>query len=301
MPTKDWNRKIWDGSYSWEQAGDEWSRGWGSPEAQWFGSLYPRFHEYLPVKRVLEIGPGFGRWSQYLLDHCEQLELVDLSASCIDACRKRFASYQNINYHVNDGSSLEMVADNSIDLVFSFDSLVHADAGVMNGYLGEIAKKLSINGVGIIHHSNLGQYAYFHVLRAIEGVIKPRGSIAYEEQTSSVEHIKKNRSDGMKNLVSGLLLKTRILDRTHMRALSMTAEKFRSMAAAHNLECISQELVRWGASRRLIDCISVFTRKDSVFNKDYVRLENRRFMQEAEYIRRLYGLYGPVPAKGDAT
>lgn len=49
-----------------------------------------------------------------------------------------------------------MIADNSIDFVFSWDSLVHVDAVVMESYVHELSKKLSENGVGFIHHSNLG-------------------------------------------------------------------------------------------------------------------------------------------------
>jgi hypothetical protein len=37
-------------------------------------------------------------------------------------CRERFAEDRHISAHVNDGTSLAMVADESIDLVFSFDA-----------------------------------------------------------------------------------------------------------------------------------------------------------------------------------
>ena len=48
---------------------------------------------------------------------------------------------------MNDGQSLPMVADSSIDLAFSFDSLVHVEDDVMPSYLDELARVLSEDGV----------------------------------------------------------------------------------------------------------------------------------------------------------
>jgi hypothetical protein len=68
--------------------------------------------------------------------------LVDLSASCIEACRQRFADSPHVRYLVNDGTSLAGVADDSIDLAFRFDSLVRAEQDVLAGYLSVLATKL---------------------------------------------------------------------------------------------------------------------------------------------------------------
>ena len=51
-----------------------------------------------------------------------------------------------------------MVHDHSIDFVFSFDSLVHAESDIMDAYLHEFSKKLAPDGVGFIHHSNLAPF-----------------------------------------------------------------------------------------------------------------------------------------------
>jgi len=55
-------------------------------------------------------------------------------------------------------ASLAVAADRSIDLVFSFDSLVHAERDVIGGYLNEFARVLADDGVAFIHHSNTGAY-----------------------------------------------------------------------------------------------------------------------------------------------
>jgi SAM-dependent methyltransferase len=158
MPSIDENLQAWNGEYEWSELGDEWSQAWGGASAQWYGTILPRLHSYLPAGRVLEIAPGFGRWTQYLRPLSDELILVDLSAKCIEACRQRFAGFGAIEYHVNDGESLAMVADGSIDLAFSFDSLVHVEAGVLRAYVAQLARKLRRDGIGFLHHSNLGEF-----------------------------------------------------------------------------------------------------------------------------------------------
>jgi 2-polyprenyl-3-methyl-5-hydroxy-6-metoxy-1,4-benzoquinol methylase len=158
MPTIDQNIKTWEESYKWVDQGDEWSRAWGGPSPEWFGTILPRLKSFIPAKTILEIAPGFGRWTQFLKVLCDDLILVDISSKCIEACRSRFAADPRIQYHVNDGRSLSMVADDSIDLVFSFDSLVHVEADVIVAYLEETARTLRQDGVAFIHHSNIGEY-----------------------------------------------------------------------------------------------------------------------------------------------
>jgi hypothetical protein len=109
----------------------------------------------LPAGVVLEIGPGFGRISEYLKYFCDRLILVDLTPRCIEACKDRFRTDTHVTCHVNDGKSLEMIPERSIDFVFSFDTLVHAESDVLRGYLLELSRKLSAAGTGFIHHSNL--------------------------------------------------------------------------------------------------------------------------------------------------
>ena len=157
MPTTEANREFWDEEYDWASGGAEWSSRWGSTQAQWQGTILPRIRRHLPVHTILEIAPGFGRWTQFLAGCCQRLIVVDLSAKCIDACRARFADANHIEYHVNDGLSLPFVGDGSVDFVFSFDSLVHVEADVIESYLNELGRILKPGGAGFIHHSNLAE------------------------------------------------------------------------------------------------------------------------------------------------
>lgn len=154
MPTLKENEEFW-AHYEWPEGGDEWSVVWGGADNQWWGTLYPRLRHLLPAGRVLEIAPGYGRFTAFLADHCASLIGVDLSPRCVEACRSRFAGRPALSFHVNDGVSLPMVADGSIDLAFSFDSLVHVEAEVIEAYLGELARTLRPDGIAFLHHSNV--------------------------------------------------------------------------------------------------------------------------------------------------
>ena len=70
MPTLSWNLQQWNKHYGWSAAGDAWSAVWSSANHECFGTLLPRIHPYLPAQTILEIPPGYGRWTQYLKDCC---------------------------------------------------------------------------------------------------------------------------------------------------------------------------------------------------------------------------------------
>jgi ubiquinone/menaquinone biosynthesis C-methylase UbiE len=71
--------------YDWKDAGEEWS-------APWEHAILPRIRSHLPTETILEIAPGFGRWTHYLKDCCRELWIVDRIGKRIEACRQRFAS-----------------------------------------------------------------------------------------------------------------------------------------------------------------------------------------------------------------
>jgi ubiquinone/menaquinone biosynthesis C-methylase UbiE len=81
-----------------------------------------------------------------------------MTEKCIKHCVKRFETFNdNAKFFQNDGQALPMIPDNSIDFVFSFDSLIHIDEQTLFGYLNEIMRVLMKNGIAFIHHSNEGE------------------------------------------------------------------------------------------------------------------------------------------------
>lgn len=153
MPDTDWNKAVWDRDYNWSGLGEEWSEAWGSSEAQWYGCILPRIRSFLPAQTILEIAPGHGRWTRFLTRLSHVYSGVDISDKCIEYCRSAFPD-PRCSFFVNDGFDLSMVPDDSIDFVFSFDSLVHAERAVIEAYIPQILRKCRSGGVAFIHHSN---------------------------------------------------------------------------------------------------------------------------------------------------
>lgn len=154
MPSLEMNKLLWT-RYDWQQAGEEWSVNWGTTANLWHGTLMPRIGAFLGDVRAVEIGPGHGRLTAYLKNCCSSLVLVDIAPNCIEFCRERFRDDAHLEYFVNDGGSLRFLEDGSVDFVFSFDSLVHADLRVITDYIAEIERVLRIGGRAVLHHSNL--------------------------------------------------------------------------------------------------------------------------------------------------
>jgi 2-polyprenyl-3-methyl-5-hydroxy-6-metoxy-1,4-benzoquinol methylase len=249
MPSIADNFDCWNSTYNWSDQEEEWATNYpGGSKTMWYSIIYPRIHHYLPTGTILEIAPGMGRWTQYLKGVCDNLVVVDLSPKCIETCRQRFAADKNISYHANDGKSLAMVNDRSIDFVFSFDSLVHVEADVIKSYVDQLATKLKSEGVGFLHHSNLKDYARYLRLPG-----RLRTLIGYTT--------------------------------TSWRAPSVNAELFASLCESAGLKCISQELVNWDTHRGfLIDTFSIFCHREFAAQSVNRISKSREFMHNCRGI-----------------
>jgi len=267
MATVQENVERFGRDYAWDQGGDEWSEAWGGADMQWYGTFLPRLHCFLPADTILEIAPGFGRWTDYLKDLCRELTVVDLNANCIDYCKSRFSSSTNITYHVNDGKSLDMIPDESIARIVSFDSLVHVEADVIDAYLSQFPRILTASGIALIHHSNFAA-CLRGLPRVLLSIPKLRGAL----------------------LRLGLLRD--YTNRDHWRAKSVSADVFTEICKKHGLQCIGQEIINWTARKVFTDCISVVTKTGSPWCRKPTVLENKDFRAEIGRMRRLSALYG---------
>ena len=275
VPSIEENVREWNDDYDWHLEGELWSRPWGSAVGQWYGSVYPRVRRFLPASAILEIAPGFGRWTEFLLPHCDTLIGVDLSLRCIEACKQRYAGHDNARFESNDGRSLPMVADSSIDLAFSFDSLVHVEAEVLADYLRELARVLKPDGVAFLHHSNYGSYQRSaRALAPLQPAFRPLPS-------------KARRALGRTGISRG----------NDWRAHSVSAARFAELCNQAGLHCAGQELINWAGGIILLDCISVVTRPQSRWDRPNRVVKNRLFRLEARSIRRSLLAYDPDPTR----
>lgn len=258
MPSIDFNKKVW-GQYSWPAQGDEWSTPWGGAETQWHAMIMPRIRHFVPADRVLEIAPGYGRWSAYLIELSNDYVGVDLAQECVAACKQRFQDVSKARFCVNDGRSLAAVDDQSIDFAFSFDSLVHVEIDTIAAYCRELARTLNQDGVAFIHHSNLGEFQLRHLSK-----------MAWDSRTA-------------RKMLRGLGLSA--LD--HWRSPSVTASDVKRVAAEAGLTCIGQEIINWRTRRRMIDCFSILTPSSSRYTarEHGVIARNPFFMMEAASCR----------------
>ena len=159
MPSLEANKRKWE-SHDWAREGDEWSTLAGGSDRWWHGILLPRLLPLLkslpPKPSILEIAPGRGRWTQFLLRHADSLTAIDIDAKCIDACRERFGG--RVHGVVGDGFTFGGPAERingPFDFCFSYDSLVHAELDSMGSYVRELDRVLRPGGVAFLHHSNL--------------------------------------------------------------------------------------------------------------------------------------------------
>ncbi len=238
MPSIDDNREVWGRPERWDRNGDEWSTGWGGPASQWSSWIAPRLEAAAgtpPYARIVEIGCGHGRWTQFLAEWSQEVVAVDLAPECVAACEARFADVEAVRPGICDGRTLPTIDDRSVDLVFSFDSVVHADAEAIGGYVAELARVLTDDGVAWIHHSNLAASRLDRsaVLRRIGPLHRA-------------------------------LARSGVIEReVHWRDPSVDADLVARLAERHGLVCTSQELLRWATARTAIDCVSVLVRPGS--------------------------------------
>jgi ubiquinone/menaquinone biosynthesis C-methylase UbiE len=264
MPTINDNKLIFDSNKYWVHHGEEWSGGWGGSAMQWYAAILPRIFRFLPAQRILDLGAGQGRFAQFLKDYAETLVLVDLSENCIEACKQRFAKDSNIEYFVNDGKSLNMIENDSIDFVFSHDALVFVEEDDFREYVTQLAVKIKKDGLAFLHHSNLGQYWYYK--RCSPNTIK-------------------------------ILKKLKFIEDDHWRAYTVSADKVRQMCNEVGLECIVQELIPWCTKKTFVDCYSLIAHKNSVWSREPKIYRNIQFDTVKRYIGRLARFYHPEVEK----
>jgi ubiquinone/menaquinone biosynthesis C-methylase UbiE len=146
------NYEIWS-NWDWESGGEEWTQ-----SAEWKNSLIKNIlFKYTKTDgRILEVGPGAGRWTETLQLIASHLIAVDISDRCIEICKRKFAGCSNVEFVVNNGSDLRFIVDNSIDSIWSYDVFVHINVLEVEQYIKEFKRVLKVGGYAVIHHGQVG-------------------------------------------------------------------------------------------------------------------------------------------------
>ena len=115
-----------------------------------------------------------------------------------------------------------------------------------------------------MHHSNLGEYARY----------------------AGIEQVP---------VVRRLVRWFGLLGPIQWRDFSVDAKKVEALAQEHGLQCISQEMVRWGTKRTYLDCFSTIVRSNSPLARSNRVMRNSTFMRDLKKLLQLSHLYDYKP------
>lgn len=105
-----------------------------------------------PELTALEIGPGGGRWTRYLLPF-RKLYVVDYHQELLNELHKNFHR-ANMVFIKNNGWDFPGVPEKSVDFVFSFGTFVHFDGPLIDSYLKSIREILRPGGNVVLQYSD---------------------------------------------------------------------------------------------------------------------------------------------------
>lgn len=171
MPSVEWNRRWGNkfAEFSRDNPGGLYGLQWGDPELRGLRYYARRFlhhkppaplfkvvdkyiRPYLtPGTTVLEIGPGGGRWTRYLVS-AKKLILVDLNAEFFAGLKELFPK-ANLEFYQPQGCDLRGVPDDTVDFVFTFGTFVHVEPEGIHEYLLEIRRVLRSGGIASVQYA----------------------------------------------------------------------------------------------------------------------------------------------------
>src|SRR6266851_5514060 len=103
--------------------------------------------------RAVEIGPGGGRWTRYLLGF-ETLFAVDYHQELLDELKRNFGERRCIRFIRNNGTDFPGIDGHSIDYIFSFGTFVHLDFDLIEAYLLSIRSIIKPEANVVIQYSD---------------------------------------------------------------------------------------------------------------------------------------------------
>ena len=105
-----------------------------------------------PTHVCVEIGPGGGRWTRYLLGFSE-LYAIDYHEELLRELKKTL-NKPNMIFVKNNGTDFPSVPDKAVDFLFSYGVFVHLDAPIIREYLHNMRRVLRPTANAVIHYSD---------------------------------------------------------------------------------------------------------------------------------------------------
>ncbi|HEX4157027.1 MAG TPA: class I SAM-dependent methyltransferase [Rhizomicrobium sp.] len=169
---------------------------WGDPESE-PALVTIRDHWLLPHVRpeitALEIGPGGGRWTRYMLP-VRRLYAVDHFPELLAELRGNFPQPHVVEIR-NNGTDFPGVPPNSVDFVFSYGVFVHLEANTIRSYLDNLRAVIGPATQLVIHYSDKDKLAAQRNKgfsdndpRRMRMMVEGAGYRILEEDTTSLDH-----------------------------------------------------------------------------------------------------------------
>ena len=128
---------------------------WGNPETcPPLTYIRDRFvRPYVSRSQIaLEVGPGGGRWTKYLLGF-KELYVVDYHSELLQELRRNYDT-PNMIFVKNNGTDFPGVNDKTIDYLFAFGVFVHLDTEIIDGYLSHIKRVIKPGANVVVQYSD---------------------------------------------------------------------------------------------------------------------------------------------------
>jgi phospholipid N-methyltransferase len=101
---------------------------------------------------AIEIGPGGGRWTRYLLGF-GKLHVVDYHPELLKELKNNFKE-KNILFIKNNGTDFPRIEKGTVDYLFSFGTFVHLDKHLIGAYLKNMKSKIKPGANIVIQYSD---------------------------------------------------------------------------------------------------------------------------------------------------
>lgn len=104
--------------------------------------IFSKLDSFLRNSRVLDIGMGAGRTSQFLIPACREYIGVDYSKKMVEMCQERFqSSHPEAKFSYADAREMNQFDDDSFDFViFSFNGIDSVDHDDRQRILNEVKR-----------------------------------------------------------------------------------------------------------------------------------------------------------------
>ena len=119
---------------------------------------YAFARRYAAGRRVLDVACGEGYGSAMLAGAAREVVGVDIDAATVAHARAAYASIRNLSFVEGSAAKLP-VADASVDLVVSFETIEHLDVDDQPRMLAEFARVLARGGALVLSAPNRPEYS----------------------------------------------------------------------------------------------------------------------------------------------